>query len=235
MTFHPEESSTRSSPNYVLFTNDKSLVFTSFFADFGPLDLGHTYKFCTQLQDTLAKAHPSGKPVVYSCSNHPHARSNGAVMMCAYMVSALCEHSLPLLAHSCKILICLCTSPFSQIFVHNCTAERAYGPFMGKQCLFIPFVHTWHPSLTLNLTTNLPRAGINPPFITFRDAGFCINTFPITVLDCARAMRRAVTLGHFNYQTFNLNGFQALSKLQNGDFSWIVPGKFLAFSGPLTK
>lgn len=86
MTFHPEDSATRSSPNYVLFTNDKSLVFTSFFADFGPLDLGHTVKFCNQLQDTLARAHTSGKPVVYSCSDHPHARSNGAVMICAYMV-----------------------------------------------------------------------------------------------------------------------------------------------------
>eukprot|EP01032_Pedospumella_encystans_P023335 gene23335-26412_t len=178
MTFHPEDSAARSSPNYVLFTNDKSLVFTSFFADFGPLDLGHTVKFCNQLQDTLARAHTSGKPVVYSCSDHPHARSNGAVMICAYM-----------------------------IFVHNCTAERAYGPFMG----------------------------VNPPFITFRDAGFCINTFPVTVLDCARSMRRACNLGHFNYKTFNVNGFHALAKLQNGDFSWIVPGKFLAFSGPLTK
>lgn len=124
----------------------------------------------------------------------------------------------------------------SQIFVHNCTTERAYGPFMGKS------VHSTHhcsfnflsePGFLFAFRSS--RAGINPPFITFRDAGFCINTFPITVLDCARAMRRAVTLGHFNYQTFNLNGFQALSKLQNGDFSWIIPGKFLAFSGPLTK
>lgn len=77
--------------------------------------------------------------------------------------------------------------------------------------------------------------GINPPFITFRDAGFCINTFPITVLDCARAMRRACTLNHFNFKAFNVMHFQALAKLQNGDLSWIVPGKFLAFSGPLTK
>ena len=112
MTFHPEDSSARSSPNYVLFTNDKSLVFTSFFADFGPLDLGHTYKFCTQLQDTLAKAHASGKPVVYSCSNHPHARSNGAVMMCAYMVRTLCEclrslftfHVIKLILQPCRFI-----------------------------------------------------------------------------------------------------------------------------------
>ena len=89
----------------------------------------------------------------------------------------------------------------------NFTVEDAYGPFIG----------------------------IEPPLIPFRDAGFCINTYPITVLDCVRAMYRAVSLGHYNYQTFSLLNFQHLAKLQNGDFSWIIPGKFLAFSGPLAR
>jgi cell division cycle 14 len=77
--------------------------------------------------------------------------------------------------------------------------------------------------------------GINPPFVTYRDAGFCVNIFPITVLDCARAMHRARVLGHFAYKTFSLQTYQHLQKLQNGDISWIIPGKFIAFSGPLTK
>lgn len=78
-----------------------------------------------------------------------------------------------------------------------------------------------------------PFVGINPPFITYRDAGFCINTFPVTVLDCAKAMRKAINLNHFNYKTFSLQTFQHLSKLENGDISWIVPGKFIAFAGPV--
>ena len=90
MGFHAEDDSPgKNSPSYLLFTNDKSLVFTSFFADFGPLDLGHTYKFCTQLIEVMAKAKEKGKTVLYSCSSHPHHRSNGAVLMCAYMVSVL--------------------------------------------------------------------------------------------------------------------------------------------------
>ncbi len=80
-----------------------------------------------------------------------------------------------------------------------------------------------------------PFIGIQPPFITFRDAGFCINTFPITVLDNAKAMFKAKSLGHFNYRSFSVQTFQNLAKLQNGDVSWIVPGKFIAFSGPVTK
>jgi cell division cycle 14 len=90
MGFHEQDSPpskhTQSSQNYVLFLNDKSLVFTSFFADFGPLDLGLTYKFCSQLHETIKVAKEKRKPVLYSCSNHPHHRSNGAVLICAYLV-----------------------------------------------------------------------------------------------------------------------------------------------------
>jgi hypothetical protein len=119
-----------------------------------------------------------------------------------------------------------------QIFVHNCTAERAYGPFMGR-----PPIAAWPNYISVSSKSPSHRAyiGISPPFITFRDAGFCINTFPLTVLDCARAMRRACSLGHFNYRAFNPTAFHNLAKLQNGDLSWIVPGKFLAFSGPIAK
>jgi cell division cycle 14 len=94
-----------------------------------------------------------------------------------------------------------------QILVQNYSVEQAYGPFIG----------------------------IEPAFITFRDAGFCINTFPITVLDIARGIKRAKSLGHINYKTFSVQNYQTLGKLQNGDISWIVPGKFIAFSGPIAK
>jgi cell division cycle 14 len=91
--------------------------------------------------------------------------------------------------------------------VQNYTVEQAYGPFIG----------------------------LERPFVTFRDAGFCINTFPITVLDIAKAIRKAKSLGHVDYRSFSVQNFQNLAKLQNGDVSWIVPGKFIAFSGPVTK
>lgn len=93
------------------------------------------------------------------------------------------------------------------IFVLNYTVEQAYRPFIG----------------------------IKPAFIPFRDAAFAINTYPITVLDCARAMYKAVSLGHFNYKEFNVQSFTNMSQLQNGDFSWIIPNKFIAFSGPIAN
>lgn len=89
----------------------------------------------------------------------------------------------------------------------KCSAEVAYRPFIG----------------------------IEPPLIPFRDAAFCVNTFPCTPLDCARAAHRAVSLGHFDFSAFSLETFQAQKLMQNGDLSWIIPGKFVAFSGPLSK
>jgi hypothetical protein len=41
--------------------------------------------------------------------------------------------------------------------------------------------------------------------------------------------------GHFNVKSFSIVQYQHMAKLQHGDFSWIIPGKFIAFSGPLAK
>ena len=74
-----------------------------------------------------------------------------------------------------------------------------------------------------------------PPLIPFRDAAFSINTFPCSVLDCCRALRKAVDLKHFSLSTFSIKTFANLSRLENGDLSWIIPEKFIAFSGPLSN
>ena len=71
----------------VYFCTDNSLIYTAFFADFGPVDLGLTYTFCQQLHEILSTAATAKKNVVYYCANHPHKRANSAVLLCAYMVS----------------------------------------------------------------------------------------------------------------------------------------------------
>ena len=70
-----------------------------------------------------------------------------------------------------------------------------------------------------------PFVGIEPPLMPFRDAAFAINTFPCSVLDCCRALRKAVDLQHFSLSKFSVKNFAKLSKLENGDLSWIIPGK----------
>ncbi|XP_062462097.1 dual specificity protein phosphatase CDC14A isoform X2 [Pezoporus occidentalis] len=57
-------------------------------------------------------------------------------------------------------------------------------------------------------------SGSNPPYLPFRDASFGNCTYNLTILDCLQGINKRV---------------------ENGDFNWIVPGKFLAFSGPHPK
>lgn len=161
----------------VHFCIDDELIYTAFFADFGPLNLGLTYTFCRRLDGLLKEQEAAGGTVTLWCSKHEHRKANAAVLLQAYL-----------------------------IFVRGYSVEDAYAPLIG----------------------------IEPPFCTFRDAAFAINSFPITVLDCSRAFHRAVSNKHFDYQTFDLEAFQNLNKYENGDISWIIPNKLIAFSGPLS-
>lgn len=73
----------------VKLVHDKMLVYTAFFADFGPLNLGLTVKFCHQLTSAMKKAKSANTHVTYICSNHPQKRTNSAVLICAYLVKLL--------------------------------------------------------------------------------------------------------------------------------------------------
>lgn len=55
------------------------------------------------------------------------------------------------------------------------------------------------------------------------------------LLDCLRGLEYAITLGWFNYKTFNLAEYEHYEKIENGDLNWIIPGKFVAFSSPSDK
>jgi hypothetical protein len=76
---------------------------------------------------------------------------------------------------------------------------------------------------------------MSPPLVPFRDAAFDTCSFALTVFDCLCALERALSLGHFDPQAFDLAEYERLDQLQHGDMNWIIPGKFLAFSGPLAR
>ena len=63
------------------------MIYTAFFADFGPLDLGITYRFCNLLSEQMRHAKEHRKPILYHAGNHPHIRTNSIVLLGAYLVS----------------------------------------------------------------------------------------------------------------------------------------------------
>ncbi|XP_041476246.1 dual specificity protein phosphatase CDC14AB-like isoform X9 [Lytechinus variegatus] len=78
-------------------------------------------------------------------------------------------------------------------------------------------------------------AGTNPPYLPFRDASFGACTYNLTLLDCLKGIDKAVTHGFLDFENFDVEEYEHYERVENGDFNWIVPNKFLAFSGPHPK
>ena len=71
-----------------------------------------------------------------------------------------------------------------------------------------------------------------PALVPYRDASLGPPSYPITVHHCLTGLAKAIELGWYKHDSFNPDEYEHYERVENGDFNWIVPGKFLAFSGP---
>ncbi|KAI9697762.1 MAG: cell division control protein 14 [Candelina mexicana] len=70
----------------VYFSIDDSLLYNSFHADFGPLHIGHLYRFAVQLHEILGDPANNERGVVFWSKADPRSRANAACMLACYMV-----------------------------------------------------------------------------------------------------------------------------------------------------
>ncbi|EDV23417.1 uncharacterized protein TRIADDRAFT_27920 [Trichoplax adhaerens] len=77
--------------------------------------------------------------------------------------------------------------------------------------------------------------GNKPPFLPFRDASYGPSTYNLTILHCLKALKKGMDNGFVSFDTFDVDEYEYYEKVENGDFNWIIPKKFLAFSGPHDK
>ncbi|GLI67909.1 hypothetical protein VaNZ11_012235 [Volvox africanus] len=165
----------------ICYCIDDELLYEPFFADFGPLNLGRTYRFCQKTKQLLQDAERNGKRVYLYTGPHAHQKANGAVLVGIYQVIYL-----------------------------NRTADVAYKPL-----------------------------SVYKPFVPFRDASCGVSTFHLTVYDVIRGIQRARDVGFIDWNsgssTWSLEEYEYYEQVENGDLNWIVPGKFVAFSGPAAR
>lgn len=76
----------------IFFTVDHVLLYQPFFGDFGPLNLGCTYRFCQMVKEKLENPKNEGKTIYYYCSSVPQQKSNAAVLIGAYQVIHMDRH-----------------------------------------------------------------------------------------------------------------------------------------------
>jgi cell division cycle 14 len=74
-----------------------------------------------------------------------------------------------------------------------------------------------------------------PKFLPFCDVSEHESSYECTVEDVLRGLARAMKLGWFDYSQFNLLEYEVRSRMDRGDFNWIVPGKLLALSSPYCR
>ena len=68
------------------FTVDDSLLYNAFHADFGPLHIGHLYRFAVTLHAVLGDPENDGRGVVFWSRTDSRSRANAACLLACYMV-----------------------------------------------------------------------------------------------------------------------------------------------------
>ena len=48
-------------------------------------------------------------------------------------------------------------------------------------------------------------------------------------------MEYAIKFKWYDFRTFNVKEYEYYERVENGDVNWIIPGKFMAFMGPIEK
>jgi len=87
----------------------------------------------------------------------------------------------------------------------------------------------------LNLS---PKEALSPlnttkyPFLNFQDANISNSIYTISLLDCMLALNKAFYFGLVDFNDFNVRSYEYYESMVNGDMTWIVPNKLLAFSSP---
>ncbi|BFF95696.1 uncharacterized protein DMAD_13044 [Drosophila madeirensis] len=78
-------------------------------------------------------------------------------------------------------------------------------------------------------------SGEIPAYTRFCDASYGPSSFKISLLDCLNAVHKGLQAGFFNFDDFDAEEYEYFERVENGDFNWIVPQKFIAFCGPHQK
>merc|ERR1712038_2017754 len=79
---------------------------------------------------------------------------------------------------------------------------------------------------------NMPGRGRRAVLPPFHDASQFRCNGNLTILDCIKGLAKAKAFGFFDYDNFDIEEYEKYEKVEEGDLSWIMQGKCLAFAGP---
>ena len=53
------------------------------------------------------------------------------------------------------------------------------------------------------------------------------------IYHCLKGLEIATRLGWYSFKDFDPSEYEYYEKVENGDLNWVIPGKFIAFMGPI--
>lgn len=115
---------------------------------------------------------------------------------------------------------------------HYCTSDKpdkmVNGAFlMGCFCITI---------LKMSATDAYAKFREYAPVLKhYRDASKGDCHYQCTLLHCLQGLEYAIKFGWYDFRTFNVKQYEHFERVENGDLNWIIPGKFMAFMGPIEK
>ncbi|KAK3300016.1 protein-tyrosine phosphatase-like protein [Chaetomium fimeti] len=80
----PAPTHSQKQPYY--FTVDDTLLYNAFHHDFGPLHIGHLYRFALQFHEILGAKENKDRPIVFWSRADPRSRANASCLLACYMV-----------------------------------------------------------------------------------------------------------------------------------------------------
>ncbi|EEB05087.1 Cdc14-like protein phosphatase Clp1/Flp1 [Schizosaccharomyces japonicus yFS275] len=113
------------------------------------------------------------------------------------------------------------------IVLYSSTDSRSRSNAACLLACYMVLVQNWPPHLAL-----APLAQAEPPFLPFRDAGYAMADYSITIQDCVYGVWRARECAILNIRNIDVQDYETHERVENGDFNWITP-KFIAFASPI--
>lgn len=112
------------------------------------------------------------------------------------------------------------------VIFYSSTSPKERSNAACLLCCYMILVQSWSPHQVLQ-----PIAQINPPFQSFRDAGYSTADFEITIQDIVYAMWRAKERDMIDLTKFNLEEYEQYERVDQGDFN-VISKDFIAFASP---
>eukprot|EP00986_Skeletonema_menzelii_P011864 scaffold6237_cov153-Skeletonema_menzelii.AAC.10 len=244
------------------FSIDSELIYWNFFLDFGPLNLGQLYRFCSKLNAKLSSPQYKDSIICFYSGAKGEQRANATYLICAW----------------------------SMLYMGRTLEEAYFGfqdfvePGVGgvwKQPGDNVSLPPPPPTVVGGMRVASPFVQLNP-LPPFHDASPIACTYDLTVYDCLQGLDRAREFGFFKFgntppltsvaaaqrrvkkqrrssdgsssseveaeqqqqqqqqwglgtgnpTTFNVDEYEYFEQVENGDLNWILQNKILAVAGP---